>query len=1000
GTKPLQLLLSKGASVYDITKQHDTPLHAAARAGRQHNVALLAKIISDDDKQLRVPEDEDEEGDENATAAQKKAKAKKTPASKVNQKNRGGLTALHLAVNFGHVECVKTLIQFGANVEETAGGAASKVTPLMIACQQGDLPLVKYLIEQAHAVVNSKDKLKRTPLTHAVISGQGHVTSYLLRLGADPNMADSSENTPAHYAAAYGWYFCLKLLGEAGASMNAANAWQLTPLAVAYLKGHMGLADFLLEGNWQDPVDINCKDNDGLTLVSTVASNGANEQTLGQLTYLITKKHADCSITDTMGNTPLHHLAAASVTFLNGTETTAQEKEYKISVKDYLAIAALLIQGGADPSKKNEMGNTALQLVIEQFNLPLAEFLFAKGGSLADVEMAQPSDVNQRTILHDLLTLPLNVYSLKDKWSGKYGPAQEQIKVVSLFNKLASLDPERVRVMLKQMDKNGLTPMLLACKQCSAFNTHQFAQDNYSVAERKLIIEGAEKALQAVIEVIEAVEAILPGAVVQQVGEDKSDIMGKKSDEDEEDMEDSDEEDEDEDKDDEDSLSEHDEGDDATEEKREKKKKEKSQSARATHAHADQGRCSFHFAVLSQTPSKESNGAAESAATYSPDSVKLVGGLLRAAKRSKKLADALIIRDAAGFTPLLTALHHHKMNAAISIIRASQEEGCGSAVQSACITEDGTEKEPPSKKTALMMAIENKMLGAIKEFRLSPAEMNAVDKDGNNALHYAARQLQMHTATVMEILVKGGAQFTLNKWKRSPLHIAINADDGAADGTTEPIEWLIENGGDKNNTNGRIYEKDIRGRLPLHYAFVKIARHTDVSKIDPISVVSVLIRAMDKKFLDTKDEFGCTPLHYAAMRGANICIVTLLQHGSDPNILTIHGNSSLGFATLHGHEPSALTLLQARSSIAPMITSGKLESVQDYDKKNKWIWTPNKPEMRKEVKAPIASIVVKNGWQGIIYIILDLLTKNLSTVTQLVSAAVEHRKYNLALSLL
>uniref|UniRef100_A0A914UJC1 Uncharacterized protein n=1 Tax=Plectus sambesii TaxID=2011161 RepID=A0A914UJC1_9BILA len=33
GTKPLQLLLSKGASVYDITKQHDTPLHAAARAG-------------------------------------------------------------------------------------------------------------------------------------------------------------------------------------------------------------------------------------------------------------------------------------------------------------------------------------------------------------------------------------------------------------------------------------------------------------------------------------------------------------------------------------------------------------------------------------------------------------------------------------------------------------------------------------------------------------------------------------------------------------------------------------------------------------------------------------------------------------------------------------------------------------------------------------------------------------------------------------------------------
>jgi ankyrin repeat protein len=91
------------------------------------------------------------------------------------------------------------------------------------------------------------------------LSISGHITSYLLRLGADPDLPDSSGNTAVHYAAAYGWYFCLKLLGQAGANMNAANAWQLTPLAVAYLKGHMGLADFLLEGNWENPVDINCK---------------------------------------------------------------------------------------------------------------------------------------------------------------------------------------------------------------------------------------------------------------------------------------------------------------------------------------------------------------------------------------------------------------------------------------------------------------------------------------------------------------------------------------------------------------------------------------------------------------------------------------------------------------------------------------------------------------------------------------------------------------------
>lgn len=63
-----------------------------------------------------------------------------------------------------------------------------------------------------------------------------------------------------HYAAAYGWYFCLKLLIEAGADLCAHNAWQLTPLAVAYMKGHMGLADFLLQ---QPGININCKDDKG-----------------------------------------------------------------------------------------------------------------------------------------------------------------------------------------------------------------------------------------------------------------------------------------------------------------------------------------------------------------------------------------------------------------------------------------------------------------------------------------------------------------------------------------------------------------------------------------------------------------------------------------------------------------------------------------------------------------------------------------------------------------
>ena len=73
----------------------------------------------------------------------------------------------------------------------------------------------------------SPDKLKVTPLMHAVISGQAHIVSYLLNLGCNADAADTSGNTCVHYAAAYGWYHCLRLLLDAGADPNKPNDWKV-----------------------------------------------------------------------------------------------------------------------------------------------------------------------------------------------------------------------------------------------------------------------------------------------------------------------------------------------------------------------------------------------------------------------------------------------------------------------------------------------------------------------------------------------------------------------------------------------------------------------------------------------------------------------------------------------------------------------------------------------------------------------------------------------------
>ena len=88
-------------------------------------------------------------------------------------------------------------------------------------------PLILFLLKEIFSQFSFSDKLKRSALIHAVLNGNTHIASYLLHLGADPNRCDSSGNSVVHYAAAYGWLFCLKLLKEAGAELGLSNQWKV-----------------------------------------------------------------------------------------------------------------------------------------------------------------------------------------------------------------------------------------------------------------------------------------------------------------------------------------------------------------------------------------------------------------------------------------------------------------------------------------------------------------------------------------------------------------------------------------------------------------------------------------------------------------------------------------------------------------------------------------------------------------------------------------------------
>ena len=125
------------------------------------------------------------------------------------------------------------------------------------------MEVVKKLLANGNTNISLPDRRGRTPLCHAVMNGNTHIVSFLLRLGDNHLAKDSSGNTLVHYAAAYGWYFNLKLLLEAGACPNEANQWKMTPLAIAFMKGHMGIVNFLLKESGVD-IDGIIEDTKGI----------------------------------------------------------------------------------------------------------------------------------------------------------------------------------------------------------------------------------------------------------------------------------------------------------------------------------------------------------------------------------------------------------------------------------------------------------------------------------------------------------------------------------------------------------------------------------------------------------------------------------------------------------------------------------------------------------------------------------------------------------------
>jgi uncharacterized protein len=170
-----------------------------------------------------------------------------------NVRGPSGESALQWAVYTGHSEFIDDLLAAGATVD------------FATACTIGRIEAIT-----DHAPVNLLSADGFRPIALAVAFGHNDIVRLLLQKGADPNQRSTALGgvAPIH-AAVFGRNLeGLKLLVEAGANVNEAQAGGFTPLMGAAQNGDADMVRYLVEMG----ADIGAANDEGMTAADYATS--------------------------------------------------------------------------------------------------------------------------------------------------------------------------------------------------------------------------------------------------------------------------------------------------------------------------------------------------------------------------------------------------------------------------------------------------------------------------------------------------------------------------------------------------------------------------------------------------------------------------------------------------------------------------------------------------------------------------------------------------------
>jgi ankyrin repeat protein len=163
----------------------------------------------------------------------------------VNAKDNNGKTPLMWACNIGDVVIARYLLENKADPDIKDENDS---TALHISANSGNLELVKLLLQNETSSINAGAEWDNTPLHLACERRHPEVVRVLVENGADIEARNALKRTPIIAAGREsGCLEIIRFLVEKGADIHAMDVWNDTALALAAWRGFEEVVNFLIE---------------------------------------------------------------------------------------------------------------------------------------------------------------------------------------------------------------------------------------------------------------------------------------------------------------------------------------------------------------------------------------------------------------------------------------------------------------------------------------------------------------------------------------------------------------------------------------------------------------------------------------------------------------------------------------------------------------------------------------------------------------------------------